>query len=439
MSKHHVGPVTAQRAMARLVGEGLIVALPGQGTFIADIRPPPVIANDFGWQSMALGAGRVSADALEELIAPAPAGTIALSTGYLPVDLQPLPQLAQAMARAVRRPGVWDQIPAEGHEPLRNWFAREIGGGVHAHDVIICPGSQASIATVFRALAAPGSAILVESPTYIGAITAARAAGLRLVPVSTDSQGACPEHLAAAFASSGARVFYCQPTYANPTGVVLAPARREALLDVVAASGAFLVEDDWARDMDLEGSAPPPLLHDDRNGRVVYIRSLTKPSAPGLRVGAICARGAVFARLKAMRTIDDFFVAGALQESALQLVTAPAWRRHLRTMRAVLRQRREFLVEAVCNQLGSESLALGPAGGFHLWVRLPQGVSDVGVAAQAARESVIVSPGQHWFPAEAPGPFLRLTFAGAPEAELKRGVSILATVVERHVKRARNA
>ncbi len=139
-----------------------------------------------------------------------------------------------------------------------------------------------------------------------------------------------------------------------------------------------------------------------------------------------------------MRTIDDFFVAGVLQETALQLVTAPAWRRHLRAMRGELRQRRDVLVEAVRGHLGTESLAIVPAGGLHLWVQLPQGVSDVSVAAQAALENVIVSPGQHWFPAEATGPFLRLTFAGARPAELKRGVAILAAVLKRHIKWGRD-
>lgn len=420
--------------MAQLVGEGLIETRPGRGTFVAPRSAPGATDNDLGWQSMALGPGRISSDALGELIAPSPPGAIPLSTGYLPEDLQALPQLVAAMSRAVRRPGVWDRMPIEGHEPLRGWFARQIGSGAQAHDIIICPGSQASIATMFRALAPPGSAILVESPTYIGAMTAARAAGLRLIPVPTDAHGVRPELLAEAFARSGARVFYCQPTYANPCGAVLTTERRHAILEQVAAHGSFLVEDDWARDLALDGAAPPPLVGDDANGHVIYLRSLTKPAAPGLRVGAIYARGAAFARLKAMRTIDDFFVAGPLQETALQLVTAPAWPRHLRALRAALRGRRDTLVAAVRKHFGIESLAILPSGGLHLWLRLPDGVSDVAIAAQAARANVVVSAGRHWFPAEAPGSFLRLTFAGAPPELLERGTAILADVVRQHVK-----
>ena len=223
MASYRVGPVTVQRAMAELVSEGLIEARPGRGTFIAQRGVRPASHEDLGWQSIALGPGRVSAEALDELVAPSPIGAIPLSAGYLPEELQALPQLVAAMSRAVRRPGVWNRMPIEGLDSLRGWFARQIGNGAGAHDIIICPGSQASIAAIFRTLAAPGSAVLVESPTYIGAMTAARAAGLRLVPVPTDARGVRTDLLAEAFVRSGARIFYGQPTYANPSGAVLAP------------------------------------------------------------------------------------------------------------------------------------------------------------------------------------------------------------------------
>ena len=122
--------------------------------------------------------------------------------------------------------------------------------------------------------------------------------GLRPVPVPTDEHGVRPELLAGAFALTGARVFYCQPLYANPTGATLSADRREAVLEVVASAGAFLIEDDWARDLRIDGEAPPPLAASDPDGHVVYVRSLTKSAAPGLRVAAVSARGAAGARLQ---------------------------------------------------------------------------------------------------------------------------------------------
>ena len=125
-------------------------------------------------------------------------------------------------------------MPSQGVGPLRMWFAQQIGGGIGAHDVIVSPGSQAAISVVLRALVAPGASLLVESPTYVGAIIVARALRLPLVPVTTDAGGVVPEALAAAFERTGARVFYSQPTFANPSGATLAEARRAEVLDVVA-------------------------------------------------------------------------------------------------------------------------------------------------------------------------------------------------------------
>lgn len=434
MARYGAGPSTVQRAVSRLVREGLVEARPGRGTFVVDRRrveaPAPA---DLGWQSLALGGRTVPGDGLDELLAvPAP-GVVPLTSGYLSEDLQPLSQLAAAAARAARRPGVWGRVPIEGLEGLRAWFARETG--MRAGDVMVTSGGQSALSTAFRALCAPGSPVLMESPTYVGALPTARAAGLVPVPVPTDGDGVRPEALEKAFSSTGAKVFYCQPTYANPHGAVLSKGRREAVMEAVRAAGAFLVEDDSARDFALEGPPPPPLVAHDSGGHVVYVRSLTKSAAPGMRIAALCARGPAGARLKGARIVSDFFVAGPMQETALQFVTSPAWRRHLRDVKATLKDRRDALVEAVCRDIPQARLASVPQGGLHLWLELPEGTDDAEVAREAARAGVLVSPGRHWFPAEPTGSFLRLSYAGADAGVLSEGVSLLARVLDSSARR----
>jgi len=419
MREFGVGPATVQHALDRLAHEGLLDAQPGRGTFVAGVKqdnaPPPA---DTAWQTVALGPGRAPAEALGALaLVPAP-HALALNAGYLPEDLQATAQLATATARALRHPGLWTRVPTEGLHALRAWFTEAAGGSCQPHEVTICPGTQPALAASFRALAAPGDPVLMESPTYVGALAAARAAGLHPIPVPMDADGVRPDFLADAFRATGARLFYCQPTHANPTGAVLSPQRRAAVHDLLARFGAFLIEDDWARDFHLETPAPaPPLAAADRDGHVIYLRSLTKCAAPGLRIGAICARGAALGRLRAARLIDDFFVPGLLQEIALQLLTAPTWPRHLRGLRTALRMRRDALAAALRAHLGPDCLAHVPVGGLHLWVRLPDGVSDEDVARHAARADILVSAGRHWFPTDPPAPFLRLSFAAIrPEA-----------------------
>jgi DNA-binding transcriptional MocR family regulator len=436
MAHHRVSPATVRQAMARLADEGVLEPRPGHGTFLAP-RRPEAAATDFAWQGIALGAGRVTAEDVAILLAGAPAGAINLAGGYPAADLQAVDLVSRALARASRRPGVWGRMPLEGIDGLRSWFASQLGPSVTAREVVICPGSQAAIATAFDALVEPGAPLLVESPTYVGALAAARAAGLRLVPVPTDAHGVVPELLARAFETSGAHACYLQPLLANPTGATLAAARRQQVLDVVAAHRAILIEDDWCRDLTFDKAPPRPLMSDDRHGHVVYLRSLTKSTAPGLRIGAIVARGAALARLTASRAATEFFVSGPMQEAALEVVHAPAWQRHLRRVRDTLAARRDALVAAVHTGFGEASLPLVGNGGMHLWVRLPDEVDADALAHRAAAAGVIVSPGRRWFPAEPTGSFLRASCAGAGEDDLRLALEILARLARPRTVRRR--
>ena len=429
MRQLQVSPVTVQRALHALTQAGIIEARPGQGTFVLGPREELRPTADYDWQSLALGSPRAAAAGLSSLLTMPAAQAKALNIGYLPEDALPLALLAAAGARALRRPGVWARGPIEGSEALRAWFAAETGGAYSAREVTICPGTQAANATAFRALAQPGDPLLVESPTYSGAIAAAVAAGLKLVPVPMDSDGVRPDLLEEAFTRTGARLFYCQPTFANPTGAVLSRERRAAVLEIVGRAGAFMIEDDWARDFSLEGDPPPPMAQSDPHGHVVYVRSLSKCVAPGMRIGAVCARGAALQRLRMGRLVDDFSVPGLMQETALQLVTSPSWPKHLKALRVDLRERRDHLARAVRQHLGSEALRHIPAGGLHLWVALPPGTSDSRVAAEAASHDILVSAGRHWFPAEAPAPHLRLSFAAARAEWVDEAIRLLAGTI----------
>ncbi|MGI4811134.1 MAG: PLP-dependent aminotransferase family protein [Janthinobacterium lividum] len=429
MRDWQVSPVTVQRALDTLGREGVLEARPGHGTFVAPREAPTDEVADYGWQSLALGPARDVTNGLDASWRLQVGEARQLQMGYLPPTLQPGALLAAAAQRALRRPGVWDRAPHAGYEALRAWFAAGIGGGFTARDVTVCPGSQAAIATAFRGLARSGDPVLMESPTYFGAIAAARAAGLRPVPVPTDAEGVRPDLLDEAFKRSGARLFFCQPTFSNPTGSVLPADRRDAVLAIAASHHAFVVEDDWARDFALDGEPPPPLAAADRQGHVVYIRSLTKSAAPGLRIGALCARGPAGDRLRAARLVDDFFVPGLLQETALQLVTAAAWPKHLRSLRAALRRNRDLLAATLRAQLGPHSRFIEPLGGLHLWLRLPEGQSDLEVATAAQTAGVLVTPGFHAFPAEPPGGFLRLSYTMVDASWVDAAARVIADII----------
>jgi DNA-binding transcriptional MocR family regulator len=420
-------PVTVSQAIGVLAREGLVQARPGAGTFV--LRPPrPMLAPALDWQAVSLPPRLADFGDLAALVAPVAAGVLPLVGGYPDPSLQPLRLLTAAAGRAVRKPGAWRRTPTEGTAELRDWFARQASPAARAEDVLVVSGGQAALSTIFRALGRPGDAVVMESPTYLGALGAARAAGLRPVAAPTDTEGVIPELLAEALARSGAKLVYLQPTFANPTGAVLAPARREAVLLAAARARAFVIEDDFARDLALDGRPPPTLVSEDE-ARVIYLRSLTKSTAPGLRIAGVYARGAAGARLREARIVDDFFVSGMMQELALELVAASGFRRHLAALGGQLRRRRDALLAGLRAHAPELRSWLVPRGGFFLWIALPRGIDEGALVAQAERRGVAVTAGRPWFPAEATGGFVRLSYFAADESLLGEGTRRLGQAV----------
>lgn len=423
-AEHHVSPLTVQHVLRDLAAAGLVVVRPGDGTFVA-AGPSPRDA-DTAWQEAALG-GHVPHDASRTLALWQQPGadTIRLTGGYLDAGLVPERALAASLGRAMRRSGVWGRYPIEGNEALRHWFAREIGG-FEATDVLITSGGQAALSIAIRALTRPGDPIVLESPTYTGVIAVARSHGLTVVPVPTDARGMRTDLLDEIMARSGATVIVAQPTFANPTGTTLAPDRRRELLDIARARSAFVIEDDYARYLTIDETPPPPLAAGPVDGHVVHVRSLTKPIAPGLRLAALCAQGPALTRLRAAKTLDDFYVPGPLQEAAVDFVASPAWARHRRRIARELGLRRDTLLRHVARLAPGLDVPAVPHGGMHLWVGLPRGVDDQGLALRAAAHRVMVSAGTPWFPAEADRGYLRLTYGETPVHQIEEGVTRLA-------------
>ncbi|MCP2257493.1 DNA-binding transcriptional regulator, MocR family, contains an aminotransferase domain [Streptoalloteichus tenebrarius] len=426
--EHQVSPLTVQRVVRELAAEGLVTVRPGNGTFVA-AAPARGRPTDLAWQHAALG-GHTPPDASRNLaLLEAPnAETVRMSGGYLDQTLIPERALAAAMARAMRRTGVWGRPPIEGLASLRQWFARQIGGFDPA-EVLVTSGGQSALSMAIRALTRPGDAVVLETPTYPGFMSIARSHGLEIHPVPADEHGLRTDLLENVLRARTARLVVVQPLYANPTGSVLAQDRRRELFDLARRHSLFVLEDDYARDLTIDGPPPPTLASADTGGHVVHVRSVTKSIAPSVRLAALAARGPALARLRAAKTLDDFFVSGPVQEAAVDFLSSPAYPRHRREVARELGRRRDGLLTALRARLPECAVENVPRGGMHLWVRLPEGVDDNEVAARALSAGVMVAAGSAWFPAERDRPHLRLTYGETPLPQLVEGVRRLASVL----------
>jgi DNA-binding transcriptional MocR family regulator len=426
VAEHQASPVTVQKALRHLTSQGLIESRPGVGTFVRAVRTAR--SADYGWQTAALGSRPALTPPISTAMRTAPNDVIALHAGYPDRELLPERLVRSALTRAVRSDSVLSRPPVAGLPELQSWFARELGaaGPPAASDVIVLPGSQSGLSSIFRALAGAGRPLLMESPTYWGAISAAAQAGVRVVPVPAGD----PAELDRAFAQSGARLYYAQPTYANPTGAQWSSECADQVLAVLRAHGAFLVEDDWAHDFAISSTARPVAARDD-NGHVVYLRSLTKSVSPSLRIAAVIARGPARDRILADRGAESLYVSGFLQAAALDVVSDPAWRTHLRGMREQLRARRDLLIDSLRTHAPQAHLETVPAGGLNLWLRLPDGTDLDRLTLDCERAGLLIGGGDEWFPAEPTGAFLRLNYSGPNPSAFAEGARILGEALSR--------
>ncbi|MCU1549002.1 MAG: GntR family transcriptional regulator [Arthrobacter sp.] len=436
VAEHQASPVTVQKALQTLTAQGLIESRPGVGTFVRAVRTAR--PSDYGWQTAALRSPQTPLRPVSTAMRSISNDAIAFHSGYPDRELLPERLVRAALTRAARGDAALSYAPAAGLPELQSWFAHELGAATPAgvtpptpSDVIVLPGSQSGLSSIFRALVGHGQPLLMESPTYWGAILAAAQAGVRVVPVPSGPDGPDPEELARAFAETGARLFYAQPNYANPTGGQWPTRCGEQVLDVVRQNGAFLVEDDWAHDFGIT-SIPVPVASRDDSGHVVYLRSLTKSVSPAIRVAAVIARGPARERILADRGAESMYVSGLLQAAALDVVTHPAWQTHLRSLRHQLQSRRDLLLTSLREHAPQAHIEHVPKGGLNLWARLPDGTDLEQLARDCEAAGVIIAAGTEWFPAEPAGPFIRLNYAGPNPGAFPEGARILGQALERN-------
>ena len=413
----------------------MVESRPGVGTFVRAARLAR--PHDYGWQTAALGSPQARLPQLSAALRTAPNDVIALHSGYPDRELLPERLVRAAFTRAARSGAAVSRSPAAGLPELQTWFAAELEAAAPAGaappaagDVVILPGSQSGLSTAFRALVGAGRPLLMESPTYWGAILAAEQAGVEVIPVPSGVNGPAPADLVRAFEQTGARAFYAQPTFANPTGIQWTSDLSAEVLDVVRRFGAFLIEDDWAHDFGIS-SDPAPLAARDDGGHVVYLRSLTKSVSPAVRVAGIVARGPARERILADTQAQSMYVSPVLQAVALDVVTQPAWGTHLRGLRRQLAGRRDLLAAALREHIPGAELPVLPRGGLNLWLRLPDGTDLLRLVRDCESDGVVVGTGNEWFPAEPTGPHLRLNYSGQNPGAFPEGARIIGSALAR--------
>jgi len=381
-------------------------------------------------------AQQLTSSAIREILKVTERPEIISFAGGLPAAAGfPVDTVRQAFDTVLRtRPDVALQYgPTEGYGPLREWIAADLnrqGAQVTVDNVMIVSGSQQALDLLGKVLIDEGSKVLVESPTYLGALQSFGLYGPRFADVPTDDDGLIPDALTPERAR-GARFLYALPNFQNPTGRTLPVARRQALLERAVPLGLPVIEDDPYGELRYAGTPQPSLLSLARStgAQVIRLGSFSKVLAPGLRLGYIAADASIIAKLVQAKQATDLHTATLTQMAVYDIVQSGFLSRHLPQVQALYQRQCGYMLDAMADAFPPQAQWNRPEGGMFIWVTLPEHVDAAALLTRAIAEHVAFVPGAPFFAGTPRRNTLRLSFVTVPEDRIRVGIAILGRLI----------
>ena len=426
---------TVSTAYETLAAEGVVDARVGRGTFVRGRRPRGPVAGapvpvrlsqsverllDLERSRPAYGAGR---------------DVIALHALKPDPRIFPIEPFRRALNRAFAEigPEILDYGGPQGHPALREAVAERVrvdGALVGPESVVLCQGASQGISLALRLFADAGDVVAIEEPTYQNALATIAGLGLQAVPIPMRRDGPDLDALDAVLSRPEVRLFYTIPTFHNPMGITTNRAHREELLRIAGRYGKPVIEDAYEKDLRFTGRPVPSLLGLDQDALVVQLLSFSKSLFPGLRAGAIVARGRHVDALLALRHAADLGGALPLQVALADFMRTGAYERHLATVRRELRKRRDVFCGALEREMPEGTTWTVPEGGFQIWLELPEPLDSRELHADLLREGVLIAPGHQFQLDGRPSRGMRLSIALADEAALCTAAAKLGRVAK---------
>ena len=368
---------------------------------------------------------------------------ISFAPGYPDPQMFPWDEFAAIAAELLtsRDERVLQYGPTRGYRPLLDIIAaimQRRGAATPADNLLVTTGSQQGLDLVARVLIDPGDVILVELPTYVGAITAFRNVQAQMVGVPQEADGidlAALDDTCERLRREGRRIkfLYVVPNFQNPTGLLIGLDKRRRLLEWAERRDVLIVEDDPYRDLYFEDSASEhdvrPIKADDRSGRVVYLSSFSKTLAPGYRVAWAAAAPSLAAKLEMAKQAEDLMAGSLDQRIVYEACKRGVLDRQVPLLRRHYAAKRDVMQKALHRELGDLATWPKPSGGFFLWLTLPPAIDADRMLARAVEEGVIYVAGEAFYVDGAGQNTMRLSFSAPSPERIELGVTRLAAAL----------
>jgi GntR family transcriptional regulator / MocR family aminotransferase len=426
---------TIVAAYDELISQGWLSTQLASGTFVSQeipkIIPRPHAAS--GAQNQLQHVGFELSKVRTNQIIPIqfPAGTKVLSGGVPDVREFPQGAWARAYRRALRDHGPvgltygdpqgWLGI----RKALSDMLSATRGVLAAPENIMVTRGSQMALDLLGRSLLAPGDKVVIESLGYRPAWGAFVRAGAQLVPIQVDEYGLCVEELSHLLEKERIRAVYVTPHHQYPTTVIMNAGRRLALLDLAKRHHFAIIEDDYDHEFHYDGHPVQPLASADHAGHVVYLGTLSKILAPGLRIGFVCAPTSVIERLVQERWLSDRQGDILVEAAITELIEEGELQRYARRMRKEYHLRRDVMVAELQKRFGTRLQFEVPTGGLALWVKVNENVAVEAWKSEALHQGIGILSAADYSWERSARPYVRIGFASLNEKEIKVSVEKL--------------
>ncbi|ATQ76255.1 2-aminoadipate aminotransferase [Massilia violaceinigra] len=319
--------------------------------------------------------------------------------------------------------------PTDGYPLLREWIANSLSTAtckILPEQVLMTSGSQQALDLLGKVLIDEGSRVLVETPSYLGALQAFSVYRPEFKSVATDEHGLVPSSIEAV--AEGARLLYALPNFQNPTGRSLSIERRQELVETCARLGLPLIEDDPYGALSYKGEPFPKMLNMNPDG-VIYMGSFSKVLTPGIRLGYVVAPLPLVRRLELAKQAADLHTAQLTQMVVYEVVKDGFLDQHIPTIRALYANQCQAMLDAITEFFPAGVTWTKPEGGMFIWVTLPKHIDAMKLLDQAIAAKVAFVPGAPFYANEAETNTLRLSFVTVPQERIREGVAILGKLI----------
>lgn len=431
-----VNSVTVVKAYQLLEQEGLVYKLIGSGTYVApDINPPDIIQEGYTYTAEAelFKQGQIR---LEK-------STINFASATPSADLFPVEDFKLVINEVLDRDqgNAFIYQESQGYFPLRcklkEYISRQ-GIKAEVENIQIISGAQQGIDLIAKAFLNFGDHIIIESPSYTGAIAAFQNRGAKIIDIPLEADGLNLEMLENKIKAHQPKLLYVMPNFQNPTGISYSRVKKHKILEICKKYNVYLIEDDYLSELSFYSEDNSTLKSLDEFDRVIYIKSFSKIFMPGLRLGFLVIPRLFFNNLLIAKHSSDISTSGLIQRAFHLYLSKGVWEKHLSFIEEKYKERFDKMLACIEEHMPWDVECIAPKGGMNFWLRLPKNASVKELYQLTLKENIAIAPGNLFFLNNAGCDHFRLSIAAMPADAIEHGMIRLSSIIKEYLNNKKN-